>query len=73
MGPFLGVWLSLVAVSMIPTGIAATLNATTPILIIPVVIAYYREKVSYRALVGAVLAVGGMALLFFADELSGLF
>ncbi|HUV29867.1 MAG TPA: DMT family transporter [Acidobacteriota bacterium] len=73
MGPFLGVWLSLVAVTMIPAGIAATLNAATPILIIPVVIAYYREKVTFRALIGALLAVGGMVLLFFADELSGLF
>jgi drug/metabolite transporter (DMT)-like permease len=62
-GPFLGVWLSLIAVSMISAGVAATLNATTPILIIPVVMTYYKEKVSLRAALGAAVAVGGVALL----------
>lgn len=63
-GPVLGVWMSLVAVSLINTGVASTLNATTPILIIPTVVLVYREKVSARAVLGAVLAVGGIALLF---------
>jgi drug/metabolite transporter (DMT)-like permease len=63
-GPFLGVWSSLVAVSLIETGIAATLNATTPVLIIPTVILVYREKVTFRAVLGAIVAVIGVALLF---------
>lgn len=63
-GPFLGVWSSLVAVSLIETGIAATLNATTPVLIIPSVILVYREKVTFRAVLGALVAVIGVALLF---------
>ncbi len=62
-GPFLGVWMSLVAVRIIPAGIAATLNAMTPILIIPAVILIYKEKVSARAIIGAVVAVLGVALL----------
>lgn len=64
MGPFLGVWMSLVAVKLISTGIAATLNATTPVLIIPVVMLYYKERVSGRAVLGAVVALIGMVLLF---------
>jgi len=72
-GPFLGVWTSLIAVVYIPAGIAATLNATTPIWIIPNVIVYYKEKVSLRAIFGAVLAVSGVAILFLADEILGLF
>jgi len=71
-GPILGVWSSLVAVALIPAGIAATLNATTPIWIIPNVIFYYKEKVSPRAVLGAILAVIGVALLFISDELPGL-
>lgn len=63
-GPFLGVWMSLVAVKLISTGVAATLNAMTPVLIIPVVIFYYKEKISFRALLGALIAVFGVALLF---------
>ncbi len=63
-GPFLGVWMSLVAVSRIEAGIAATLMATTPVLIIPTVMLYYKEKVSIRATIGAVIAVIGVAMLF---------
>jgi drug/metabolite transporter (DMT)-like permease len=63
-GPFLGVWMSLVAVKLIAAGVASTLNSMTPVLIIPLVIWYYREKVSLRALVGAVVAVGGVTLIF---------
>ncbi len=72
-GPFLGVWTSLIAVVYIPAGIAATLNATTPIWIIPNVIVYYKEKVSLRAVFGAIVAVCGVAILFLADEILGLF
>jgi len=71
-GPILGVWSSLVAVALIPAGIAATLNATTPVWINPNVVLYYKEKVSPRAIIGAILAVIGVALLFVTDELLGL-
>jgi drug/metabolite transporter (DMT)-like permease len=63
-GPFLGVWMSLVAVRLIPTGVAATLNSMTPVMIIPLVILYSKEKVSVRAVFGAIAAVFGVALLF---------
>jgi drug/metabolite transporter (DMT)-like permease len=63
-GPFLGVWMSLVAVANIKAGIAATLNATTPVLIIPTLIFVYHEKITWRAVVGAVVAISGVALLF---------
>jgi drug/metabolite transporter (DMT)-like permease len=63
-GPFLGVWMSLVAVSYVAVGVAATLNAMTPVAIIPLVILYYKEKVSLRATVGAIVAVAGVAILF---------
>jgi drug/metabolite transporter (DMT)-like permease len=71
-GPFLGVWTSLIAVALIPAGIAATLNATTPVWIIPNVRLYYKEKVSPRAILGAILAVAGVGILILADELLGL-
>ncbi len=65
-GPFLGVWMSLVALNYISAGIAATLNATTPILILPTVLIVYKEKMSPRAIIGAVLAVAGVAMIFLA-------
>jgi len=63
-GPFLGVSLSLVSVQLIPTGIAASLMATTPVLIIPVVVLGGKERVGLGGVAGAVLAVAGVALLF---------
>jgi drug/metabolite transporter (DMT)-like permease len=63
-GPFLGIWLSLVAVSLIEAGIAATLMAMVPVLVIPLVVLLHRERVSFRAVFGAVVAVAGVALIF---------
>jgi drug/metabolite transporter (DMT)-like permease len=63
-GPFIGVGLSLLAIQYIPTGISATIMATTPIIIIPLVILLHKEHVSTRAIFGAVVAVIGVAILF---------
>lgn len=63
-GPFLGVWMSLVASDRAPLGIAQTLCSLTPILILPAVVVLHGDRVSPRAAIGAVLAVAGSALLF---------
>jgi drug/metabolite transporter (DMT)-like permease len=63
-GPFLGVSLSLLSIQHTETGIAATIMAMVPVLIIPAVVLLHREKVSLRAVTGAVVAVGGVALLW---------
>jgi drug/metabolite transporter (DMT)-like permease len=64
MGPFAGVSLSLVAVQLTETGVAATMMSTTPVLIIPVVILTGQERVSARAAIGAIVAVAGVAMLW---------
>jgi drug/metabolite transporter (DMT)-like permease len=63
-GPFLGVSLSLVAVKYTYAGVAATLMALVPVLIIPVSVLLFGEKVSRTAVLGALVAVAGTALLF---------
>ena len=63
-GPFLGVTLSLVAVRHTLAGVAASLMATTPLLIIPLVVVLRRERVGVAGIGGAVLVVVGVALLF---------
>lgn len=63
-GPYLGVTLSLVSVKYTQTGIAATLMSTMPVIMIPMVIAIEKEKVSGRAIFGAAIAVTGIAILF---------
>jgi drug/metabolite transporter (DMT)-like permease len=62
-GPFLGVSLSLVAVQHTEAGVAATLMALTPVLILPLAAAMRRERVSVRAAGGALVAVAGTAVL----------
>ncbi|MBU0637730.1 MAG: DMT family transporter [Planctomycetes bacterium] len=63
-GPFLGVWMSLVASDRAPLGIAQTLCSLSPVFILPCAVAVYKERISPRAILGAFIAVGGSALLF---------
>lgn len=63
-GPFLGVSLSLFAVQRIETGVAASLMAITPVLILPVVVLTGRERVGPGGVLGALVAVAGVVLLF---------
>lgn len=62
-GPFLGVSLSLLAVQNTQAGVAASIMATSPILIIPVVMVLHRERVGLGGVLGALLAVLGVVLL----------
>jgi drug/metabolite transporter (DMT)-like permease len=62
-GPFLGMTLSMVAVAYIAAGIAQTLMSLMPVLIIPVVWVIYREKTNWRGILGAVVAIIGVAIL----------
>ncbi len=64
LGPFLGVSFSLVAVQNTAAGVAASIMATTPILVIPLSAWLDREKIRWPDLAGAVLAIAGVALLF---------
>lgn len=64
LGPFIGVTLSLVAVRNAQTGVAATIMAISPIILIPASAIIHNERITWRAVSGAVLAVGGVAMLF---------
>ena len=63
-GPFLGVSLSLLAVQNTKAGVASTIMAIVPLLIIPPTIILFKEKVNFREVVGAVFAVSGVVLFF---------
>jgi drug/metabolite transporter (DMT)-like permease len=64
-GPFLGVSLSLLAVHLAPTGVAATLMALTPILVLAPARVFFKEKVGLREAVAALVAVVGVSILCF--------
>ena len=64
LGPFLGITFSLIAVENTKVGIAATLMSTMPIIMLPMVRYIFKEKLSWRAITGAVISVIGVALIF---------
>ncbi len=63
-GPFLGVSLSLLAVQNTLTGIASTIMAIVPILIIPPAVFIFKEKLNLKEVVGALIAVAGVTIYF---------
>ena len=63
-GPFIGVSFSLIAVKYTSTGVAATLMAIVPVLLIPPSILLKKEKVTWKEITGALIAVLGVATFF---------
>jgi len=63
-GPVIGVSLSLMAIKYTSTAIASTLMAIVPILIIPVSIIFFKEKIRANEVIGALVGVLGVAVIF---------
>ncbi|MBR1850102.1 MAG: DMT family transporter [Bacteroidales bacterium] len=63
-GPFIGVSASLLATQYTSTGIAQTLFALTPVLIIAPAALLFHQKVAPREVLGAIISVAGVALFF---------
>ena len=63
-GPFLGVSLSLMAVQYANAGVASTLMALTPVLIIVPYSIINHQKISPKEILGAIITVTGAALFF---------
>jgi len=64
LGPYLGITFSLVAIANTKVGIAATLMSTMPIIMLPIIRYIYKERLNWQAIVGAFIAVAGVAILF---------
>ncbi len=63
-GPYLGISLSFVAITYAKIGIASSLMSTVPILMLPLSRIVYKEKLTPVSIIGAFIAVGGVAMLF---------
>jgi drug/metabolite transporter (DMT)-like permease len=63
-GPVLGITGSLIAIEYAKVGIASTLMATMPIIMLPISRFYFKEKLDWKAIVGAFVAVIGTAIIF---------
>jgi len=62
LGTYLGIFLQQTALKYAPAGIAQALISTSPLFILPLAV-LAGEKVSLRAVVGVVAAIGGIAIL----------
>lgn len=63
-GPFIGVSASLLATQYTSTGIAQTLFALTPVLIIAPAALLFHQRLRLREIIGAVISVAGVCLFF---------
>ncbi len=63
-GPFLGVTFSLLAIQRTQIGVASTLMALPPVFLLPVGALVFQERIGWRAVLGTLAALAGVALLF---------
>lgn len=63
-GPFLGVSFSLIAIKFTEAGIASTIMALVPVLILLPAVVLYKQKVTIPEIAGAIISVGGVAMFF---------
>ena len=61
-GTYLGIWLQQLSLKYTVTGISQTLNATSPLFVLPIAV-LMGERISSRAWLGALIAVIGVGLL----------
>lgn len=65
-GPVLGVSASLLAVQHAEIGVASTLMALPPVLLLPVSYFVFKERIGWQAILGTMLAIAGVTILFLA-------
>jgi len=63
-GTYLGIWLQQTALKFTAAGIALTLTNTSPLFMLLLAI-WMGEQVSLRAILGVLIAIGGIAVLFY--------
>ena len=63
LGTYLGIWLQQTALKFTAAGIAQALSSTSPLFVLPIA-ASLGDRVSLRAVLGAIIAIAGVVLLF---------
>ena len=63
-GAFLGTWLSVAALKYTHAAVAAAFNSTSPLFILPLAHYLLKERVSVTSVIGAAVAVAGIAVYF---------
>ena len=69
-GAFLGTWLSIVALKYTHVAVAAALNSTSPLFVLPLAMLMLKERIQAREVAGALAAVAGVGVYFSSLGLS---
>jgi drug/metabolite transporter (DMT)-like permease len=74
-GPVIGVSLSMLAVSLLHNkpSVAQTIFSLVPIFALPLAFLFYKEKITGKAVLGALIAITGVIVLIWRDEIINLF
>lgn len=68
-GPVLGIWLSMVCLERVETGVASTLVSAGPALfMLPLAYILHRERPSRHGILGTLIACGGVAVLMMRNR-----
>jgi len=68
LGTWLGIWLSQIAIKHSHLAVALTLMSTTPLFALILVRYFHAQKITRTALLGALVAIAGVALTVFAQN-----
>lgn len=73
-GPVIGVSCSMYAIALLKDkpSVAQTIFSLVPIFALPLAMVFYKEKITWKAFLGAVTAVAGVIILIQRDEISKL-
>ncbi|MBL0048335.1 MAG: DMT family transporter [Bacteroidetes bacterium] len=66
-GPTLGVVLSMYAVSLINVSVAQTIFSMVPVIVLPLGYVFYREKITLKSTLGALVAISGVVILIWRN------
>lgn len=72
-GPVMGVSLSLYTISILNVSMAQTIFSLVPVFVLPIAFWIYKEKITIKALLGAVIATFGVIMLVWREEISSAF
>lgn len=70
-GPVIGVSLSMLAVSLLNNkpSVAQTIFSLVPVFVLPLSYLFYREKITLKSIMGALIAIAGVIVLIWRDDI----
>ncbi|MCB0396298.1 MAG: DMT family transporter [Flavobacteriales bacterium] len=70
LGPVIVVSLSIYAITLLKVSVAQTIFSLLPIMVLPIAVLYYKEKITLPSIAGAILAITGVVVLVWRESLA---